>query len=507
MSSDNRGNNTRIAKNTLMLYFRMFITLIVGLYTSRVILDALGVEDYGIYNLVGGFVAMFSIIRSGLVSATQRFITYDLGKGDMNSLRITFSTCVIIYLFISLLTIIIAESIGPWFITNKLVIPQERMAAAMWTFHLSLVMLVFSLISFPYNSLIISHERMNVFAYISIYEVMAKLMLTYLLYISPFDKLLVYSILMCVVQISIPILYMVYCRKNYTESRIIWNVDLGKIKAIYSFTGWAMLGGFASVGLTQGLNVLLGMFFTPIVNAARGVAVQIQGVINTFVGNFQMAMDPQIVKSYAREDREYMQQLVFASSKYSYYLLFILSLPLMFVADELLSMWLVEVPTDSALFLRLIIITTMYDAFSNPFAKAIQATGKIRNYQIIFSGLLILIVPISYIALKLGCKAYFVFVIHIIIGLFAMIARIAIAIKQTQMQINVFFKEVIIPVALVSLLSISISFLFYIFLPSGMIWTWVMIAVSLFVVLLSVLLFGITKAERTWILGKTRNVL
>lgn len=504
--NNNIENNRRIAKNTIMLYFRMFITLIVGLFTSRVILDALGIEDYGIYNLVGGFVAMFNILRSGLVSATQRFITYDLGRGDLKELNRTFSTCVIIYVFISIIIVILAEAIGPWFIKNKLVIPESRNSAAIWTFQLSLVMMVFSLISFPYNSLIISHEKMSTFAYISVYEVVAKLVLTYLLYVSPYDKLIVYSILMCIVQITVPIMYMVYCRRYFEESKVHWIIYWGKIKEIYAFTGWAMLGGFASVGLTQGLNVILGMFFNPVVNAARGVAVQVQGIVNSFVSNFQMAVDPQIVKSYARGDNEYMQKLVFSSSKYSYYLLFILSLPLMYVAEQLLALWLVAVPEDSALFLRLIMITTMYDAISNPFAKAIQATGHIRNYQIIFSTLLILIVPVSYILLKHGAEAYIVFVVHIVLGFFAMWSRIIIAAWTTTISLRAFLKEVLLPICIVSLVSILLSYLCWYFMPSGIISVFAISGITVLITAVSIFFLGIGTSERSMVINKLKNI-
>lgn len=506
MARDYSENNKRIAKNTIVLYLRMFVTLIVGLFTSRIILDVLGIVDFGIYNLIGGCVALFNVLRSGLVSATQRFITYDLGKGDIKELSNTFSTCVIIYVAISIIIIIVAETLGPWFIYNKLVIPEERLSAGMWTFQLSLVMLVFSLISFPYNSLIISHEKMDVFAYISIYEVVMKLLLTYLLYILPYDKLIVYSILMCVVQISVAILYMIYCRKKFDESRIVWKVNWLKVKQIYAFTGWAMLGGFASVGLTQGLNVILGMFFNPVVNAARGVAVQVQGVVNSFVSNFQIAVDPQIVKSYAVGDKEYMETLVFSSSKFSFFLLFILSLPLMYVADILLAIWLVQVPEDSAIFLRLVLITTMWDAISNPFAKAIQATARIRNYQIVFSSILISIIPLSYALLKFGADAYSVFWVHIILGFFAMLARIIMASRVTNMSLKLFVHRVIKPIILVTCTSTIFSYICWISVPSGK-WFALMVAcLSVFVVLVTIYLFGLSRDERSMLSNKVHGI-
>lgn len=505
--SSNSENSARIAKNTLMLYIRMSITLGVGLFTSRVILDALGVEDYGIYNVVGGFVVMFSVVRAGLVSATQRFITYDLGKGDLKELNCTFSTCVIIYLALSLILVVMAEAMGVWFIENKLSIPVERLQAALWVFQFSLIMLVVSLISFPYNALIISHEKMKAFAYISIYEVVAKLAVVYLLYITLFDKLVVYSLLQCIVQITIPIIYFIYCRKNFVESRVTWQLDLRKLKQIYAFTGWAMFGGIASIGFTEGLNVLLGMFFTPVINAARGIAVQVQGVITQFVGNFQLAVDPQIVKSYARGDSEYMQKLVCFSSKYSFYLLFLLSLPVILEAEQLLSLWLVEVPQYTVLFFRLIIITTMYDAFSNPFGKAIHATGNIRNYQLICSTLLIAVVPISYIVLKLGGEPYSVFIVHIILGFFAAAARIVIACRIACISVRMFIKSVAIPVIFVVVLSIMVPLIIRLLMPYGIARLFVVSFVSVLSVTIFIFVVGINSEERKLFINKIKGAL
>ena len=295
--SNNSVNNKRIAKNTVLLYVRMLVTMIVGLFTSRIILDSLGVEDYGIYNVVGGFVVMFGIVRSGLVTATNRFLATDIGKEDKKSLNITFSTCVIIYVFLSIIVVFLAELFGVWFVNNKLNIPIERLDAAHWCFQLSLLSLVLTFLSFPYNSLIIAHEKMSVFAYITIWDVFAKLAIAYALYATSADRLIMYSTLMVIVSAISPLLYWLYCKKHYQESEVIWKPNFAKIKEIYSFTGWAMLGGMANMGYTQGVNILLGMFFLPAVNAARGIAVQVQGVINNFVVNFQIAIDPQITKS------------------------------------------------------------------------------------------------------------------------------------------------------------------------------------------------------------------
>lgn len=482
--------------------------MIVGLFTSRVVLDALGVEDFGIYNLVGGFVSMFAIVRAGLVSSTQRFLTYDLGKGDTINLNKTFSTITLIYIILCAIVFFAAEIGGVWFVENKLVIPSQRMYAAKWVFQLSLLTLIANLLSSAHNSLIIAHEKMTAFAYISIYEVFAKLIVAYLLYVTGKDKLIVYALLLCIVQVTVPILYWLYCKKNFKEEvKIHFHLEWKKVGEIYAFAGWSMLGGVANIGYTQGLNILLGMFFTPVVNAARGIAVQVQGLIGQFVSNFQLAIDPQIIKSYARQDYKYMSELVSTSSRISYYLLLLISVPIFLEADTLLRWWLVEVPQDTALFLRLVIITTMYDTISNPYGKAIHATGKIRNYQLICSGLLIMIVPVSYIALKLGAPAYSVFIVHIILGFIAMISRIRIAEKTAMKssQIN-FAPNVGLPIIIVTISSIILPLIVHFRITSDIIRCVCVVALSIFSVTISVFGFGITKDEKIMLISKIKNI-
>ena len=500
---NNQGNSRRIAKNTLLLYIRMLVTMIVGLFTSRVVLDALGVEDFGIYNVVGGFVSMFVIVRAGLVSSTQRFLTFELGKGDLKKLNETFSTITLIYIILCVIVFVVAEIGGVWFIEHKLVIPIERLHAAKWVFQLSLLTLIVNLLSSAYNSLIIAHEKMKAFAYITIYEVFAKLLVAYILYVTSEDKLIIYAILLCCVQVTVPILYWYYCQRNFREEvRLNWHLKWNMVKEIYSFAGWSMLGGIANIGYTQGLNMLLGMFFAPVVNAARGVAVQVQGLISQFVTNFQMAIDPQIIKSYAREDYKYMSQLISTSSRFSYYLLYFISLPVFLEAETLLGWWLVEVPQYTPLFFRLIIITTMYDAISNPYGKAIHATGNIRKYQLICSTLLILIVPIAYITLKLGAPAYSVFIVHIILGFIAMVCRINMGRKVCNEPIFIFLKSTVLPILLVTIASFIIPYIVHISIEHDVFGFFVTGLCCVMSVGICVYLLGISKYER--VLIKTR---
>lgn len=450
-------NNKRIAKNTIFLYFRMLFLLGVGLFTSRVVLSSLGAQDYGIYNVVGGFISMFTIFNAGLTSATQRFITFDLGKGNLKELRDTFSTCVIIYMMIALVILVFAEVGGVWFLENKLTIPTDRLYAARWVFQLSLITLIIGLVSTPYNALIVSHERMGAFAWISIYEALAKLAVAYQIYVTSYDKLIVYAVMLCIVQLSVRIIYNVYCNRNFKESKVIFNFNWAKIKKIYGFTGWAMFGGLANIGFTQGLNVLLNMFFNPVVNAARGVAVQVQNIINGFVLNFQTALNPQIIKSYAKGDTSYMFKLIFASSKFSFLLLFVMSLPVMLEAETLLELWLKEVPKYTPLFFRLIIITTMIDGISNPFMRAVDATGNIKKYQIIVGGILLMIVPVSYVVLKLGGAPYSVFIVHICMSFLAFLMRLYLVRKLINYSIMMYWKNVLSRLIVVVIISVVFS--------------------------------------------------
>lgn len=450
-------NNKRIAKNTIFLYFRMLFLLGVGLFTSRVVLSSLGAQDYGIYNVVGGFISMFTIFNAGLTSATQRFITFDLGKGNLKELRDTFSTCVIIYMMIALVILVFAEVGGVWFLENKLTIPTDRLYAARWVFQLSLITLIIGLVSTPYNALIVSHERMGAFAWISIYEALAKLAVAYQIYVTSYDKLIVYAVMLCIVQLSVRIIYNVYCNRNFKESKVIFNFNWAKIKKIYGFTGWAMFGGLANIGFTQGLNVLLNMFFNPVVNAARGVAVQVQNIINGFVLNFQTALNPQIIKSYAKGDTSYMFKLIFASSKFSFLLLFVMSLPVMLEAETLLGLWLKEVPKYTPLFFRLIIITTMIDGISNPFMRAVDATGNIKKYQIIVGGILLMIVPVSYVVLKLGGAPSSVFIVHICMSFLAFLMRLYLVRKLINYSIMMYWKNVLSRLIVVVIISVVFS--------------------------------------------------
>lgn len=321
--SDTSANNKRIAKNTLMLYIRMLFTMAVSLFTSRVVLNTLGVEDYGIQNVVGGVISMFTFINGGMVSSTQRYLNFEIVKGNADRLRSVFNTALQIHALIALVIIILGETVGLWFLLEKLVIPEERMTAAMWVYQCSIIACAVNILSVPYNADIIAHEKMSAFAYISILDVTLKLVIVYLLVVSPIDKLIAYAILTLLVQLLIRYVYTRYCNKHFQESFVEWRFNKPLFKEMLSFAGWSFLGNLAAILYTQGLNMMLNIFFGPVVNAARGIAVQVQSAVHQFVSGFQTALNPQITKNYASGDLEQMHSLMFRSARFSFLLLFL----------------------------------------------------------------------------------------------------------------------------------------------------------------------------------------
>lgn len=501
MSTKSQNNNTRIAKNTLLLYFRMILLMVVSLYTSRIVLATLGISDYGIYNVVGGFIAMFAFLNGAMSGCTQRFITIALGKGDEQNLRKVFSTCVITHGIIALLILILAETIGLWFVMEKLVIPAERMTAAMVVYQCSIVTTIVMFMSFPYNADIIAHERMSAFAYISIYEVFANLGIVYILYVGNIDKLILYAILFLLVKISVILIYRLYCKRHFKETIFHWVFDAVLFKML-SFTGWNLWGGMAGTLMGQGINVLLNMFFGPMVNAARGIAVQVQGAIQLFATNFQTALNPQMMKTYAVGDLESMHVLLFRSAKFTFMLLLCLMLPLMLEVDMVLGLWLKEVPEYTNVFVCLMLCISMIDAVSNPFMTASAATGKVKVYQSVVGGILLLILPIAYIVLRLGADSYSVFIVHFCVAIFAFVARLFIVHKLINLSVRKYVVFVMLPCLYVMISSIVVALLLKSMLPSGIVYSVVVIIFSMLIVALSSFLFGLTNNERKFVLSK-----
>lgn len=456
MSNQTSDNNKRIAKNTLLLYFRMLFMMIVSLYTSRVILNALGVEDFGIYNVVGGVVAMFSVISGSLSAAISRFITYELGKGDQSKLNKIFSASVTIQLLLSLIIVVLIESVGVWFLNAKMTIPAERMTAANWVLQFSIVTFVINLISVPYNAAIIAHERMSAFAYISILEAVCKLTIAFLIMVSPMDKLIFYAILMCMVSVIVRFTYGHYCKKHFAECTYHFHWDADILKKMFGFAGWNFIGASSAVLRDQGGNIVINLFYGPTVNAARGIAILVNSAIMGFVSNFMTALNPQITKSYASGDREYMMTLIFQGARLSFYMLLLLSLPVLVNTHYILVLWLKLVPEHAVLFVQLILIFAMSESISNPLVTAMLATGKIRNYQIVVGGLQMMNLPISYVCLRFGCIPETVLVVAIAISQCCLAARLYMLRRMIGLSSIQYMKKVYFNVIAVALLSVMI---------------------------------------------------
>lgn len=502
--SDTSVNNKRIAKNTLLLYVRMLFMMGVSLYTSRVVLNTLGVEDYGIYNVVGGVVAMFGFINGAMSSATQRYLTFELGRGNLSRLHDVFCTSIIIHGIITLLVIFLAETIGLWFFYHKMIIPEDRIEAAMWTYQFSIMATAVMIMSVPYNATIIAHERMSAFAHISVLEVILKLAIAYLLRISNIDKLILYAALIFIVQLGIRMVYSLYCNHHFLETKFHWFWDKKLFREMLGFAGWNLWGNCAGAAFTQGLNILLNIFFGPVVNAARGIAVQVQAAISQFSINFQAALNPQITKSYAVQDFNYMHSLIFRGSKFTFFLLLLLSLPVMMETDTILRLWLGTVPDYTVVFIRLMICITIIDSVANPLMASAAATGKVKLYQGVVGGILLSILPLSYMALKLGGSPATVFIIHLCVGLIAFVVRLYIVRPMIQMAWSDYGMRVVVPCMSVALIASVFPVIMKWFMPGGAL-AFIMVCLSCLIsVSLTIYVIGLSTSERNFIKGRLR---
>lgn len=403
------SDNKQIAKNTMFLYFRMFLIMGVSLYTSRVVLATLGVVDYGLYNVVGGIVTMFSFLNGSLGAATSRYITFELGKKNYERFNKIFNVSLLTHIFIGIIIVLLAETIGLWFFYEKMIIPEERLNAAFWVYQISIFSTLISLIQVPYNATIIAHENMKVYAYVGIVEVILKLVVVFLLVISPFDKLIFYASLLFIINIGIILFYRIYCIKRYQESRIKLCREKILYKDMFKFAGSDLIGNVSVLAQGQGLNLLLNVFFGPVVNAARAVAYQVQGAVTQFGNNFMTAVRPQIIKLYAQGEIKEMFKLVYLSSNFSYYLMLFLILPLSLEADYILSLWLGEYPDHSVSFLILVFILCLIQTLKTPRTIVLHATGKLFLANVVIGTLLCCAFPLAYVFLRMGGEPESVF--------------------------------------------------------------------------------------------------
>lgn len=496
MSEEN--TTKRIAKNTIMLYFRQILIMIVSLYTVRVVLNTLGAEDYGIYNVVAGVVVLFSFVNNAMATATQRFLNFNLGKNDTEKTQQTYSASLLIHIGIALIFVILAETVGLWFVNTKLNIPLDRHSAAMWCYQFSIITTVFNILRVPYNAVIIAYEKMSFFAWVSIVEAVLKLLVVYLLIISPLDKLVAYVILLTLVSIIVLFCYKIYCNKKFEIAHYKRITDYSLVKEILGFSGWSLFGATANVANNQGTNIVLNMFTNVTVNAAMGIANQVNSAVYSFVSNFQTAFKPQLVKSYAAEKKEEFNSLIIRSAKFSFYLLWIIVLPLTLNLDFVLQIWLKNVPDFSIGFIKLILIYSLFESINGPLFLAVQATGKMKKYQIIVSCLIFSNLPFSIIAFFLGANPYCVLIIRIILECFITIFRLLYLNKTQKFSIGSYLKNVMIPVLVVMIVSFFITSLISSYF-SGLVFFFGSCAISVIVNMLLVCLVGINKNERKMI--------
>lgn len=506
-----QSSNRSIAKNTGMLYIRMLLTMIVSLFTSRVILQTLGVTDFGIYNTVGGIVGFLSFINGALATGSSRFITFELGKGNFEKLKRTFSTTLTIHFILALLIILTAETFGLWFLYNKLIIPPERFESALWCFHLSMVAAAVTLTQVPYNAVIMAHEKMDIYAYISIVEVFAKLAIVYMLYIGSYDKLILYAVLYLILNVSLSLFYRGYCIRHFQETKYQFVIDWPILREIGRFSGWSLIASISVALKNQGVLIILNMFFEPFVVSARAISLQVNGVVNQFVNNFRAAVNPQIVKRYAVGEYESSKSLLLESAKYSYYLIFLLGMPIFFTADKLLQLWLDVVPDYTAVFLRLVIIQNLFAVFDTSFYTALYAKGDLKLNALMSPVLGILTFPIVYILFKIGYSPVALSWIHV--GLYftlAFVVKPYLLVRIVNYQFSDFF-PLIKDCFMVSLFALVLPVAFYYFYYSKIDATILsfasMLSVVIFSVIISVWYIGLNAETRETVMCTIKNKL
>lgn len=421
----NSTNKKRIAKNTFMLYIRMLFLMIVNLYTSRVILQALGVEDYGVYNAIAGFIAMFSMVSSAIAGAISRFITFVLGQGDKDKLKKVFSTAIIIQLTLATIVVVLVEAVGVWFLNTHMTIPDGREVAANWVLQFALVTFVLNLWSTPYNAALIAHEKMAAFAYIGIFEGVANLIIAFMVMYSPFDRLIVYGAFICLIALITRMIYNGYCKKHFDECIFKWTFDYNLFKEMFSFAGWNFIGSISGLLRDQGINILFNVFCGPIINAARGLAIQVQTAVFKFSSNFYVAVQPQITKSYASDNVDESHDLVLRSSRFAFLLLTALIVPLITETDFILQLWLKEVPAHTTAFVQIILLCTLIDSLSTPLIYLMLATGNIKRYQIVVGLFNFINFPVAWIILYCGGSPELAQLSIIFFSLGALILRIS----------------------------------------------------------------------------------
>ncbi|MBR1790357.1 MAG: lipopolysaccharide biosynthesis protein [Bacteroidaceae bacterium] len=500
------SSNKRLAKNTVLLYMRTLVVMVISIFTSRVILQSLGIEDYGTYNVIGGFVAMFSMLGGTLVTATQRFINVELGKKENGNPNEVFSTAMGIHIALAVIIFIALETFGLWFLNCKMNIPDGRMFAANVVFQCSVLAFLLNIICMPYNAIIIAYERMKAFAYISLYDVMVKLLISYALFLFLSDRLIIYAVLLLALAVSERFIYSIYCRRHFPEESKFHIVrDRRAYIRQTSFAGYTFLGSFASILSNHGVNIVLNIFCGVAVNAARAIAMQVLHAITKFVSDFTVALNPQIVKTYAAGETSKSMELVYRGAKFSYYLMFMSSVPIIFFTPEILNLWLGHYPDHTVVFVRLTLVYGLVTVLSKTLTTEILATGIMRTNAFIIGGLRILILPLAYLFLWMGDEAYSVYYVMIVIDGISIFTRLYILKDITGTKIMEYVKHVLLPVSLVSIVSLVFCYMIWKHIPSAYIILTVLLILAICMVVITVI--GISSDERQMVVSGINIIL
>ena len=496
-----------MAKNSAFMYIQMAVKMLIGLYTVRVILHALGAEDYGIYNVVGGFVSMFTFITNTLVSASMRFFAYTIGKGEYQLLNRYFNSSIVCFIILSAALFVLIELFGYWFVNYKMVVPAERLEAANWVLQFAVIAFVVRMMAVPFRSMLVAYEKMIVYAVISVLDSFMLLFIAFMVQCVAYDRLKFYSLCIFGVALISTILYALWCRSSFRESskiNLCWETSL--LKEMLSYSGWYMFGTMATVIRSQGINILLNLFFNPVVNAARAIAFQINNALNQFVNSFYNAVRPQITKLTAAEEKEKMLSLVFSSSVISFLLMDLIAVPLIVEMPFVLSIWLGNAPEHTVIFARLVIITGMIEILGHPLATAVCATGNIRDFQVVTGVVLMLNLPVSWLMLKIWQYPSIVFYVSIVFSTIAHIARIGFMKKKFDMSIEKYIIDVLLRVGVVTLISLIVPCLTAMFVLQDFWGHLVTIVISVFIVLLTSCFIGIKKSQRVMLIELIRKM-
>lgn len=505
--SDQSANNKRIAKNTLMLYVRMLLLMAIGLFTSRVNLQALGVDNYGINSVIAGFLSMFGIITGSMSNAISRFITVELGKGKLERLKQVFSTSISVQLFMGVLIVILIETFGIWFVSTKMQIPAGREVAAQWCLHCATITTFISLMSVPFNSAIVAHEKMSAFAYMTIVDALLKLAICYAIYISPFDKLVTFSVLGVFVSIITTSIYWIYCLRKFEETSFSFRFDKSLFKEIWGFAGWNLFAQTAWILNTQGINMLMNLFFGVVVNAARGIAVQVNGIIQNFVNNFMMALNPQITKSYAAGDKESAFRLACRGCRFSFYIMLVLALPVMIESRQILHLWLGNPPAQADSFVVWTILSTLTTLLGNTLVTLQMAHGDIKKYQLWITVFGCIPFPLTWLMFKLGSPSIVAYYIYVAVYWGLIFVRYYLVHGMTGIPAKMYLGGVVARTHLVALLSAVLPLVIFFMMPESVLRLLLVGTASVLSSVIVIYAIGMNQAERNFIRNKIRLIL